>query len=240
MALFGIIAATILFLFGFVCLILLVYGAISPSHTLTLGFIKKRKHVLCVYIPAIIVFTVGGVVVQKVTRPPKIVPVTVEVDPGAELRLAERIAELEAEAKAIPGHDSQRNIDAYHKLLALDPGNLQYQAKVVHYEAQLAGQMSQWDTEQNHRQHSGSRSSSQQRQREAKHGPKPNVNALDNSVYEVKFYLQGSGREAQDLEVRQVDRIGLFRNRRLARHLRLGIQGPEQRVHHHPEHLRPS
>ena len=50
-------------------------------------------------------------------------------------QVAARIAELEERVRPIPASDFSANLEIYRQLLALDPNNERYQAKVSHYEA---------------------------------------------------------------------------------------------------------
>ncbi len=145
--------ASVLILSGLGCLMLAVLGAIHPRLTVRFWKVRSRKTAFPFYLVASLVLAaVGGQVYS--TTPAAARQRQARADEQAATVEAERVREeaqrrveqekrdaitrLEREVLAIPASDATANLAGYQQLLAMDPGNPSYQAKVAHYESLVA------------------------------------------------------------------------------------------------------
>ena len=192
--------------------IMAVLGLINPRITFRFWKLQTRKTVVTFYMA--LALLVGGLS-QSAFDASLTTEERLEIERQAELReqesiqreaerRAKEIAPLLEEARALPASAYSANLDAYSKLLKLDPGNEEYEAKVAHYRGALDAQLEQARLETEARALEEQRIAAEQREeqarREAKFGPQPVQSGWDNAVPIVKRYLKSIANDPDSIK----------------------------------------
>lgn len=186
-------------LFGFL-------GLIHPRITVKPPFARTRKRLVAFYGALFVGCMVGTTILQA--------PPSAE---ELEAQRVERIATLDAKARAIPASDAVANLAAYEELLRLVPDDERYLSKVEHYrplaeEQQVARAAAAAERQKEQERIQAERTKEQARiqaakakeaariraineERERKHGEAPINSGWDGSVLEVKNYIKSVAKD---------------------------------------------